>query len=169
MTRNKNPARSHWKLARKFYTTPFTWTVLNDDNRYEDGRALRWEFVEEVGERPVDRDWLALDCSILEMLIALSRKVSFESFGSPGDWFWKLVENLELKYADDIYEVSIDEEVEEVLDNLVNRTYERNGRGGLFPLRDHLDDQRDVEIWYQAAAYLEEGERRYNGPEGLRR
>ena len=104
------------------------------------------------------------------MLIALSDRLAFEAGGSTGPWFWKLVENLELKqYTDNIYEISIEEEVDEVLDRLINRTYERDGSGGLFPLRQDPRDQRKVEILYQMSSYLLEndffniGPRSYSG------
>lgn len=123
-----------------------------------DGRDLRSEWIDEAGIQHVDRDWYDLECSMLEMLIALGRRVSFESHGAPAAWFWKLVENLELKgYTDDIYEVSIAEEVDEVLNRLNDRTYLRSGHGGLFPLLSPHEDQRKVEIWYQMSTYLLEG------------
>ena len=109
--------------------------------------------------------WMELDCSMLEMLIALARRVSFESYSTATDWFWCMIQNLELgKYTDDIYEVSIMEEVEEALKNLNARNYGADGSGGLFPLRKPAMDQRRVEIWYQMQAYLLEGEYLQNGP-----
>jgi hypothetical protein len=46
--------------------------------------------------------------------------------------------------------------VNQILTNLVERTYQKNGKGGLFPLKQPAKDQRRVEIWYQMAAYLNE-------------
>lgn len=164
--RNRNPARSYWKLLRQFYTTRFYWSIRNDDNRAADGVDLRYEFLLEKDIGDPDPYWLELDCSVLEMLVALSRRVSFESSGTPSAWFWKLVQNLELsRYTDDIHEISIGEEVDEVLDRLLSRKYERNGVGGLFPLRTDHGDQTRVEIWYQMSNYLLEGDRVANGPQ----
>ena len=42
------------------------------------------------------------------------------------------------------------------LDGFINRQYEANGEGGLFPLKGVCEDQREVEIWYQMNAYLYE-------------
>lgn len=160
VVRNRNPARSYWDLARKLYTTPFVGWLPNDDNRAEDGKCLRDEFVDEAGIDFVDREWRELDCSFLEMLIGLARRASFETGVEPVAWFWKMMENLELRnYTDDIYEVSIDEAVEEALNRVNDRTYLRNGDGGLFPLRNAHKDQRKVELWYQLAAYLLEASR----------
>lgn len=153
--RNRNPSRSHWNLLRQFYSTQFTWFVPNDDNRLMDGLELRDEWIHRKKISDVDPMWYEIECSVLEMMVALARRVSFESYGTPSEWFWKLVENLELsRYTDDIYEISIAEEVEETLDRLVRRKYGRDGVGGLFPLRYAEQDQRRVEIWYQMSAYL---------------
>jgi hypothetical protein len=157
--RNRNPARSYWDLARKLYTTPFIGWLPNDDNREEDGKCLRDEFTEQTGT-VVDREWRNMDCSFLEMLIGLAQRASFESGEEPVAWFWKMMENLELRdYTDDIYEIAINEAVEEALNRVNDRTYARNGEGGLFPLNIAHKDQRKVELWYQLAAYLLEGKR----------
>ena len=160
IVQNRNPERSYWQLARQLYTTPFRWFVPNDDNRFEDGRALRPLFLESTGYQLHDPYglWLALDCSVLEMLVAFSQRAAFESDGSPAEWFWRMLNNLGLdSYSDNIYEVSIAEEVEEVLERLNSRRYEATGEGGLFPLRHPEHDQRIVELWYQLQAYLLEG------------
>lgn len=158
--RNRNPARSYWDLANKLYRTPFIGWVPNDDNRAEDGKCLRHEFVEEAGIDFVEQEWLELDCSFLEMLIGIARRAAFETDLSPLAWFWKLMENLELRdYTDDIYEIAIDEAVEEALNRVNDRTYERDGKGGLFPLHIAHKDQRKVELWYQLAAYVLEAKR----------
>lgn len=160
IVQNRNPERSHWNLLRQLYVTQFQWFVPNDDNRAEDGKALRERFLEQTGY-PLDdpfRLWVNLECSMLEMLIALAQQVAFESGRSPAEWFWRLLHNLELdRYSDDIYEISIQEDVEEKLSNLNDRLYDQSGTGGLFPLRDAHQDQRKVELWYQMQAYLLEG------------
>jgi len=162
--KNRNPSRSYWKLFRQLYSKRFVWFVGNDDNRALDGLELRYEFLDETGVE-VDASWMTLECSILEMLIALARRVAFESEGSPVGWFGTFLENLEInRYTDDIYEVSIAEEVNDTLDRLNDRTYSYEGVGGLFPLRNADRDQRTIEIWYQMSAYLLEGEYVANGP-----
>lgn len=157
---NRNPDRSYWALARKLHSTEFTWSVPNDDNRVEDGKELRLEFINSTRYQLDDPHnlWIDLGCSMFEMLIALARIAAFESDRSVTEWFWRFMHNLELEeYSDRIYEISIDEEVEEVLERLNERTYSASGRGGLFPLRNSREDQRNVELWYQLSAYLLEG------------
>lgn len=158
MVRNRNPARSYWELTRVLFSTEYTWFVPNDDNRVEDGKLLRLEYIDEHGDEGVDDLWMDLGCSYLEMLIALGGRLAFESEGSAGQWFWKLMSNLELHtYTDDIFEISIKEEVEEALERVSMRTYAADGDGGLFPLKRPSQDQRDVELWYQMSSYLLEG------------
>jgi len=132
----------------------FDWFVPNDDNRAEDGRELRWEFLNENGLAGDDL-WMDLDCSFLEMLIGLSRRVAFESYGSPGEWFRRILENLEfIDYTDRGFNSISALDVDRTLERINNRTYDRNGHGGIFPLHHAAEDQRKVEIWYQMSAYL---------------
>lgn len=155
--RTRNPRHTHFLLCERLYKTPFTWYIRNDENRAEDGRALRDEFVEEIHDHHPDRFWLSLDTSIFEMLIALARRASFQTGLGPDWWFWKMLENIELeKYTDDRYHDAIDDAVVRSLDRVMNREYHESGVGGLFPLRDPGGDQREVELWYQLSAYLME-------------
>lgn len=151
---NRNPARSYWSLARQLYTTEFTWFIPNDDNRAEDGKELRIEFLD-LSNVSVTQDWMELNCSMLEMLIALARRASFETGLEPLWWFWKLMDNMELKnYTDITYNVAVTQDVQEKLERVCQRTYRKNGRGGLFPLSHTIKDQTEVELWYQMATYL---------------
>jgi len=90
---------------------------------------------------------------MLEMLIALSQRLSFEGEGKSRRWFWHLIENLNLNIYNDKHGVPF-EEVNAILDRVIWRTYNRDGSGGLFPLRRAARDQRKIEIWYQMSAYL---------------
>lgn len=156
--RLKNPARTHWSLLRQLYKKEFVWFIPNDDNRVEDGKDLRREFIESINLRgDPDPVWMSLGCSILEMLIALSRRLSFEAEGEPRDWFWHMLENVDLqKYTDKYYDQIAERDIDQACDIIIFRTYAPNGRGGLFPLRNPVEDQRNVELWYQFNAYLVE-------------
>lgn len=157
----KNPARSYWKLLRSLYTTEFVWLVPNDDNRLEDGRDLRYEFIQEEDIDGSDEDWLTIGCSLLEMLIGLSRRLVFESDGEAGvgEWFWHLLGNLNLANFSDAHFQTEQQQmyVDHVLETVVWRNYRSDGFGGLFPLREPHKDQRKVELWYQLSQYLLEG------------
>lgn len=154
-TRTRDRERTYWSLLRILYTKEFVWIIPNDDNRVEDGRDLRHEFMDDMKYDDIDPDWMALGCSFLEMMIALSRRLSFEVGGEPREWFFELLENLGLYDYNDNREFSR-EEVDEVLDAVIWRTYAYDGTGGLFPLREPGEDQREVEIWYQLNAYVME-------------
>lgn len=151
-TSNPNPSRSYYQLLEQMHRKRFIWFIPNDDNRVEDGRELRYEFM----NGPSEDDEC---CSFLEMLIALSRRVCFESsYGTSMDWFWHLAENLDLrKYNDEALMDLEPLEIRYILDKVVDREYEKSGLGGLFPLDRPERDQRKVELWYQMSSYLLEG------------
>ena len=157
--RLKNPSRTYWRMLRQLYTKEFVWLIPNDDNRVEDGRDLRYEFIDDNGiHAEVDQEWLTLGCSVLEMLIGLARRLAFEADGECREWFWKLIENLNLEDCNDRnYDNLHQRAIDEAIDRVVWRTYSPSGRGGLFPLKHSGQDQREVEIWYQLSAYLLDG------------
>lgn len=151
--RIKHSSHTYWNLLKILFSKEFVWFVPNDDNRMEDGRNLRHEFVEDLRLTQVDRDWMELGCSFLEMLIGLSRRLAFEAGGESRDWFWHFLNVLKLDiYADNI--AIPEDEVSDIVDRVIWRTYKRNGEGGLFPLRHAREDQREVEIWYQLSSWL---------------
>jgi hypothetical protein len=153
---NRNPARSYWNLCRKLFQTEFFWSVPNDDNRVEDGKDLRHEFIGEQGSVVVDPDWMDLGCSVFEMMVGLARRAYFQTDKPETDgWFRKFLVNLGLDmYTDANYNEVSERYVDEILDRFINRHYRRNGRGGLFPLENPNGDQTKVELWYQMHAYI---------------
>ena len=152
--RIKNPDRTYWKLLLQLFKKEFIWFVPNDDNRIEDGKDLRFEFVDSAELQDVDPDWVCLGCSMLELLVGLSRRLAFEAEGEPRDWFWQLIENLELFGMTDRFMRSDSQVVDDILDRVIYRNYDSNGVGGLFPLRRTPNDQRKVELWYQLSEYV---------------
>lgn len=157
--KTRDRSRTYWSLLRQLFQTEFIWLIPNDDNRVEDGKDLRLEFIQDRDIEDVDREWLDLGCSFLEMLIALTRRLSFEDGREPRWWFWHLIENLRLiECKDSIYNERILQFVESVTNEVIWRTYDYDGDGGLFPLKNAEEDQRYVEIWYQFNAYLLENE-----------
>ena len=153
--KQKSSARTYWSLLRLLFRKEFVWFVPNDDNRVEDGKELRYEFLDAEEIETVDPEWIDMGCSMLEMLIGLSRRLSFEAEGEPREWFWRLLENVGLASYNDRDGVPA-ELVDEILERIIWRTYSAQGDGGLFPLRSPSRDQRKVEIWYQLNTYLSE-------------
>jgi hypothetical protein len=150
----RNRAKSFWSLTRVLLKKEFIWLIPNDDNRAADGRDLRYEFLSETGLQ-ADPDWLDQGCSMFEMLLGLARRLSFEADGEVRVWFWHLIEVLDIyQYNDRVYDEKAEAHIHEALDRVIFRLYSPSGRGGLFPLNRPQQDQREVELWYQLAAYL---------------
>lgn len=144
--------QTYWGLLKQLFKTEFTWFVPNDANRAIDGVELRYEWALEcaIGH---DKDWFDLECSLLEMLIALARRAEFQNGESPEDWFWHFMKNLEFSEFHDTSRYSknfVTKRVAVVLE----RRYDRHGNGGIFPIKNSIEDQRKVEIWYQLCTYL---------------
>jgi hypothetical protein len=138
-------------LFERMHNLDFIWTVPNDDNRVQDGKDLRYEFAESQAIR------LKLEgTTLLEVLVSLSRRCAFTGGGDPEVWAWRLLKNLRLtKMSDPLTEDNL-RRIEDILEALIWRTYDRNGQGGFFPLKQALEDQTHVEIWYQMNAYINE-------------
>jgi hypothetical protein len=149
----RNPSKTYWKVLKQLHSKEFVWFVPNDDNRAEDGRNLRIDFLNYEGLSIGSSDWIYLPCSMLELLIALAQRVSFNDGRDPRSWFWHLMENLDLERYNDNTIVPEDQ-INDILDEVIWRTYRRNGQGGLFPLKRANHDQTKVELWDQMHAYL---------------
>lgn len=147
--------KNYGNLFERMHNLEFVWTVPNDDNRVQDGLDLRPEFLD--GRR----DKLALTVvTFLEVLVGLSRRVAFTAGGDPAKWAWKLLKNLRLHKAHDPWYDEMEQRVGDILDAVIWRTYQPDGRGGFFPLVEPDKDQTQVEIWYQMNAYVIEMEAR---------
>lgn len=151
--RETRKSRTYWSLLRLLFCKEFVWLIPNDDNRVEDGRDLRYEFLDDAGlSGNVDPSWMGMGCSVLELLFGVAENLTFEADRSIRIWFWELMNNLGLSgFTDKEFD---EERVTDIVDNLIWRTYNPDGRGGLFPLKHPPADQRNVEIWYQLCAYI---------------
>lgn len=147
-----SPSVSYHKLIQTLYSIEFVWVVPMDENRAADGLELRNEFLMET-RIEVNPLWYNMPCSVLEMLIAFSRRASFETEYTSHEWFWAFLTNLELNEQTDA-SLGLDELVRRVIDVVIWRTYDPDGHGGLFPMDDPQQDQRKVEIWHQFCEYL---------------
>lgn len=142
--------------------------VGNDINRAVDGANLRKEFIaalDEAGISPhVTNDFMMQECSWLEMLVALARNLDYLYEGSVEGRFLELVENMGLGVLLDFnpragratrqYDQHL---VDFVTNKIDDNRFDRNGHGGLFPLKKAgHPNQREVEIWEQHAAYFRE-------------
>lgn len=149
------------QLLEYLHDIPFRWILPNDENRADDGCALRDRFLYETNY--TDYDLPEKECSVLEMLAALANRINdilidIEDYDDTPRWFWELLENLQIDEFDDmtLTSTSMYDIVDDSINTFMDRLYDRNGFGGLFPLKNAKDDQRDIELWYQMSAYLEE-------------
>lgn len=154
-TRIKSPGRTYWNLFKGLFTTEFIWLVPNDDARIEDGRELRFEFLQDAEIPEVDPKWIAQGVSYLELMVALARRLAFQTDTDVDDCFWILASNIGLnEYNDSYKKIPLEHKIEEVTEQITFRTYRTDGQGGFFPLRHPDRDQTKVEIWYQMCAYI---------------
>lgn len=153
----KNNGKTYVDLAGQLHTKEFVWVVANDDNRLEDALALRHLFISESGITKYG-NFLNNDppLSVLEVIVGLSQRCAFTDGGNPRQWAWKLIENLDLSKLVDPMSAEEQEVVDDILETLIYRNYAMDGSGGFFPLRHPKENQKEVEIWYQMNAYIEE-------------
>lgn len=148
------------ELCRQLFREKFFWNIPNDDNRAEDGLELRRRFEHLKHLRRNILDDLGT-CSMLEMLIGLSNRADNLLFdpnqpSKASIFFWEMVNNVGLKEVPEEGRYAIEKRNERILDIMLNRKYSRTGKGGLFPLKQPYQNQRDIEIWYQLMSYLDE-------------
>jgi hypothetical protein len=146
--------RTYYKLIRQMHSKEFVWVPQRDSSRAEDGKELRWEFVRSAGIPKVQAAWLYEPCTVLEMVVALARRLAFLTDGEARAWFSQLLFNLGATDYNDLNFDGYIQAIDEKLERLVWRTYQPNGEGGLFPLHYPASDQRSVEIWEQMNAWL---------------
>ena len=147
------------QLLRHLYNVDFYSNIRNDDNRAEDGKKLREIFQDNRKGERISSSIFGKPCTVLEMLIGLSFRMENELEHGPNrkdacECFWILLKNLNIDWCNDIEYYYTNNSIERNINDLLERSYCRNGQGGLFPLERTTKDQRDVEIWYQMQEYL---------------
>lgn len=147
-------------LLQYLFDKDFVYILEMDGNRLEDGVDLRSRFAY---EKEYDDAWVCerlehRRCSVLEMMVALSLRCEEHIMGDSelgdrtGLWFGKMIENLELDRADD--DNFSEYYADNIIERMLKRQYEPDGRGGLFTVENCTRDLRQVEIWYQLCWYL---------------
>lgn len=149
--------RPYRRLALWFFGKRFTSDLPGDLNRGADGLELRRGYSDAPDGT----------VRVLEVLVALCKKMVYMADGMVPDernleeeWFIQMVENLELGSLDDDQWDRSPEDSEQIADEQTDiwleRRYDYDGSGGIFPLENPNDDQANVELWYQMNAYLME-------------
>lgn len=139
------------------YSTDFKLTdpiVGHDDNRLNDGFDLRADYSNGFTVEDIP-DSFGEPVNILEVLVAFARRIDddimYDGNLHASKWFFLMIENLGMiDFTDDRLGIdwNIDDE-EQILDRMMSRQYDRNGFGGLFPIKNSKYDQREIELWYQ--------------------
>lgn len=163
--------KSYYNLLGMMYETPFEVKIDNDINRAVDGNEFKGAYILDIygteEQKNIDFHMPAeQNCSILEMIMGISKRMAFELAEDQSEdfdfyrYFWEILDNLGLKWYDDdqfgdnFMRCKI--EIRKILSILNDRSYKRNGVGGMFPLLFPEKNQKKVEIWYQMQAYINE-------------
>lgn len=155
------------KVARYLFDRwEFYWTVPNDDNRQADGYDLRYEFLAYLDDAGTHYTRVAMDhlleepVSVFEVIVALTNRIDFQLYDYMSEprnsqWFLEVLSNLGISdFVDSNWDEYAEQSVDRVMQVLLDRTYDENGNGSLFPLENPTQDMTRVEIWYQMMAYL---------------
>lgn len=149
--------RTYDQLLEILHGKEFVWMIPNDDNRVLDGMDLRHLFYNETHYTNSKKLFMGIPpVSVLEVIIGLSRRLGFLDGGGPGDWAWRLIENLDLHKMWDPLSSRKREIIDDKLDVLIWRRYEPDGNGGFFPLAFPDRNQLKEELWHQMNSYLAE-------------
>ncbi len=147
---NNDYASLMWIL----YNTEFVWVVPADKHRVSDGLELREDFLREQG-LSLSSIVSSAPCSVLELFISFSSRASFQTDIPDKEWFWTFIENLSLDSYHEVLpgDVTL---INDILYTFIWRIYEPSGEGGMFPMHQTQNDQREIEIWYQFNEYLDD-------------
>jgi hypothetical protein len=146
-------------VCERMNLVPFDWSVPNDDNRADDGKELRRQFLRAAGSRARYADLEALmrpEASVLEVLVALSARADYMAEIGVSNWFSIMLKNLGLDEYAESNRPTDTFKIRQIIRRFNDRQYSPKGKGGLFPLKNPLRDQRRVELWYQLSAYIAE-------------
>lgn len=147
----KGTDKPYKKLFEQLNSITYIWAEILDRDRAGKAIELRYEYGYSQAQS-------VASATVLEVLIALARDMD-DVTGEPGEdhadyWFGKMLDNLGLSAFDDDHFDS--RKVAKIVDIWLNKEYDKNGRGGLFPLKRSFEDQRHVPIWSQACSFINE-------------
>ena len=157
---------NYQKMMSQLFHMDYFWEYEYDGNRALDGLHLRKEYGQSIGYPEFG---LPQSCSVLEMMIALARRIDNEIMFEPSighkmlEWFWLMICNLGLDKFDDFsYDPFI---IEEIMYTFMHHLYEINGVGSPFPCfgtnkkesiraRILAADFRKVDLWWHMNQYF---------------
>lgn len=163
--------KSYFLMLKELSKTVF-WIkkgISRDANRAVDGIKLRDEYFIELREAGYsdycDPNLASCGCSILEMIIGISKRMNDQLMTEEGEdktaqYFWEIIENLGLDEFDDeeFAESSTGStmKIRKICENLCERRYKSDGTcGGMFPMPGNTKgNQKKMEIWFQMQEYI---------------
>lgn len=145
----------------ELYSVEFTSYNEFDDNLVENARGMREDFYNfsKTANKLIDiYGEIDFATNILEIMVYLATRIEDTIMSNPdygdrtGLWFWYMMESLDIiQYDNRRYDES---EVDQKLDNFIERRYEKNGFGGLFTVEKSRFDARKTNIWQQAMDFV---------------
>jgi hypothetical protein len=154
-------------VLRVLHDIPFYWTIWSDENRAGDAMSFRQsDFLSfQHGLEHLDQAWLekwaSASPSVLEVMLAISRRWSFYFEGEVSYYFAHLFLNLGLdKFPGRILPSRMQENIRIKLDEWMSRQFSEDGQGSPFPIKEPMArevlDMRQLDIWSQMNAYSAE-------------
>ena len=148
---------AYGQLLAILWRTDFFAEYENDENRKSDAMALRDEFANT--NEIENQDYLKLKATsvrLIEVMISLATRINgIMSFDDDvPKFFWEMVASLEMNKLDDAnFNAS---SAQKHIDILLGHKYRRNGRGGLFFIKDADPSYNApmLDIWTQAMAWI---------------
>jgi len=155
----------HECLLRYLFSREFYSPVRLDEDRVAWGLLLRNGFLLKNDIPLGFLDFIGT-CTILELLLGLAQQYDeYVMQRYSGDvnrshlWFWMMVDNLGLysaEYKDQMWNDRSKENCRRILDIFLDRQYDQNCHGGLFPLETVTVDMREIPLWGQINHYFRE-------------
>lgn len=139
-------------LIKQLDNMEFKWMFILDQNRAAGGVNLRSTFAYETSTN--EEDVRTGPCTVLEMLIGVASHMQDILDGDISKWFWVMISNLGLDAFTD-YEYESDR-VTFIINRWLSRTFRPDGVGSIFPLRNYPGDCRNLDIWSQMNAWINE-------------
>lgn len=143
------------ELTLLLWNTPYEFNYDLDKDRNTDGLSLRARYCMVNPDAITPQCFPAIGdpCSTLEALLGIAIRCD-EIIGEPDQsniagWFKILLDNL--TGGDGNYSY-----IQADLERWFSRSYAPDGRGGLFPLKNPVHDQRFIPTWAQMCSYLSE-------------
>lgn len=154
------------ELLYALHEMDFVWVIDLDSDRADDGLELRRKYY----QTNPDDDWVMFwdrGCTVFEALIGIARRMNYiledeDSGDMSFMYFWEFIRNLGLKkYSNNrlrgLSQEQIDTDffdIQLICSNWMNRKFEPNGQGSIFPLPSATENQAHISLTYQMNNYV---------------